>query len=364
MHNLGCIVVTNRNTTLMNRKYLTGGLLVFVCLGMSMVAYGQNEEDIVQFAQAKGDASQLITGYITPVIEGLSYGLNAGWFNTAKAHKPLGVDFGFTLSPVIIPDSKSYFDPDELDLETVVGWQNLDNSSAGAPTFLGPDDETQYEVDLDNDGVGDTFFNGPEGLNLKKYLKVTPVLMPMLQLGVGLVKGTDIKIRLLPKINVGNTKANFFGIGLLHDVKQYIPGLKLAPVELSVMGGLTSFKGVTDLSGKFNSNNNDPQEAVYKFNAFIFEALASRKFAVITLYGGIGYNGIKTDANINGNYIFFEGDPLLEFDVTDPFAATFKNNSMRLDGGFRLNLAAFYINGSFTLQEYSSYTLGMGFTVR
>ena len=48
-----------------------------------------------------------MNAYLNPVIEGLSYGFNGGWYNTAKAHKTLGFDLGVSMNAVFIPTSKN-----------------------------------------------------------------------------------------------------------------------------------------------------------------------------------------------------------------------------------------------------------------
>jgi hypothetical protein len=124
------------------------------------------------------------------------------------------------------------------------------------------------------------------------------------------------------------------------------------------MAGFTTFKGVTDLSGEFDGSN---QEAEYKFNAFLLQALVSKKLAFVTFFGGVGYNGIKTTANIRGTYQFING---VDATLTNPYSGTFKNNSMRMDVGMRINILAFYLYGAYSLQEYSAVTAGLGFTFR
>lgn len=345
------------------------GLCVLLALFFSLLLHAQiptlpqqHEQDIVKFLQAgSSDASKLIGGYIGPAIEGLSYGLNTGWYTTAKAHKPLGVDIGFSISPVFIPKSKDYFDPTALSLQTVKAFSNDDHPLLGAPSFFGPKDKTTYYTDLDGDGNLESFA-GPEGLNVRKDLKVAPVVMPVAQIGIGLIKGTDLKVRYMPTVELGGTKVSLIGFGLLHDVKQHIPGIKILPFDLSILAAYSKFKGTTDLSGYFDPGPGDTraQEGVYDFSAFLLEGLISKKIAIVTLYGGLGYNGIKTTAKINGSYTI-NGFPAA---LVDPYSQVIKNKSARFDAGVRLNLLAFYLMGQFTAQEYSSVTFGMGLTFR
>lgn len=333
---------------------------IAIALLTPLVLKAQNESDIVKYVQAgTADGSKLIGAYIGPVVEGLSYGLNTGWYTTAKAHSPLGIDVSFALSPVLVPKSKDYFDPASLSFQTITSFSNNTEPGKGAPSFFGPNDKTTYFLNIAGQP---TSFDGPQGLNIRNDIHVAPVLMPTVQLGVGLIKGTDLKIRYLPDVKVGHTHVKMIGFGLLHDVKQHIPGIKLLPFDLSILAAYTKLQGTTDLSGKFAGSAN--QEGTYNFGAFLLEGLISKKVALVTFYGGLGYDGIKTDAAVKGTYDYTLPGVPGQLSVTDPFKQTYKNKSARFDVGARLNLAAFYINGQFTAQEYSSYTLGLGFTFR
>lgn len=341
-------------------------LLMIGVLSGTFVSYAQNEDDLIRFMQSgQEDGSKLVTAYISPIVEGFSYALNGGWFHTAKPHKLGGFDINLSVTAVSIPRSRDFFNPDELGLSSnYLGFTNTSNNNNLAPTIIGPKDYTEYQYDVDGNTVT---ISGPQGLGIRKTLKIAPVGLPMAQVGIGLIKGTDIMFRYVPKTNIGSTDLNLFGFAVRHDIKQHIPGIKMLPFDLSVMAGYTSFKGVTNMSGiatEFPSATPGlRQESVYKFNAFLFEALISKKLAFVTFYGGLGFNGINTKANINGSYTFFSGQPY-EYELINPYAATFKNNSMRLDAGVRLNLLAFYLYGNYSVQEFQAFTFGLGFTFR
>ncbi|MCX7636773.1 MAG: hypothetical protein N2044_02895 [Cyclobacteriaceae bacterium] len=341
-------------------------ILLFSLMAGSSVVYSQGEDDLIRFFQMGAeDGSKLVTAYVGPVVEGFSYALNGGWFHTAKPHKLGGFDINISVTPVFIPKSRDYFDPNTLGLSSnVVAFRNESSNNNLAPSIIGPGDETEYDY---NTGNGIVTISGPKGLGIRKSLKVAPVGLPMVQVGVGLIKGTDIMVRYAPKTNISSTDLQLFGLAVRHDVKQHIPGIKMLPFDLSVLAGFTSFKGVTDMSGiasEFPPATSDSrQETVYKFNAFLLEALISKKLAFLTFFGGVGYNGINTKANINGSYTFFIGQPY-EFELNNPYSAKFKNNSMRLDVGMRINLMAFYLYGNYSIQEFQAFTFGLGFTFR
>jgi hypothetical protein len=99
-----------------------------------------------------------------------------------------------------------------------------------------------------------------------------------------------------------------------------------------------------------------------KLNSWLFQALISKKIAIVTFYGGVGYATIKTDTDIVGSYqVTYQGTTVT---YNNPVALQFKNNSLRLTGGFRLNLGPVYLNTDYTVQEYGTLSVGIGATVR
>lgn len=341
---------------MMSKTFFRGAIIAFV-VSTFMIGEvrSQDEQDLVEYLRAgQQDASKLIGAYLSPAVEGLSYSMNGGWFQTAKAHKSFGFDLNISLNAVFIPSSKNTFDPSSLGLQVA----QIVPANGEAPTIVGPNNEPQY--DLDDDGQAD--FEGPGGLDFKGNFKVSGVVAPTVTLGVGIYKGTDIKIRYMPEVEAGKTKINLIGFGLLHDVKQHIPGIRLVPFDLSIMGAFTRVDGTSGLDGTFNNGgDNRPQKIDYQMNAWLVQALVSKKLSVVTFYGGIGYNTINTKANITGSYVVPE---LGAVALVDPFNETFKNSSVRVTAGMRLKFGPIYIYGDYTLQQFSAVSAGLGFSFR
>lgn len=339
-------------------------LLVVLLVSTPMLTLAQSEDDIVDFLNAgKSDGQKLMNAYLNPMIEGLSYSFNGGWYHTAKAHNTLGFDLGVSLNAVWIPKSKNYFTPDDLNLEVT---ELTDSEISGkAPTIIGPKDPTTYGVDLDSDGnYDDVSFNGPEGLDFKKNIKVSGVLAPTAQLGIGIYKNTDLKIRWMPEVDAGSSKVKLLGFGVLHDVKQHIPGIKTLPIDLAMLVAFTNIKGSTDLTGGSIDRpvgDTQPQVMNYNMNAWLIQALISKKIAVVTFYGGIGYNAIKTTTDLRGNYVI-PGGP--SQGLKDPISFNFKNKSLKVTAGVRFKFGPIYLNGDYSIQEYNTLSVGLGVAVR
>lgn len=176
----------------------------------------------------------------------------------------------------------------------------------------------------------------------------------MLQLGFGLPKGIDIKLRLIPKIDLGDGKFNLFGIGVMHDVKQYIPGIKNLPFDLSAFVGYTGMKLDVPLDPSANPN----QKGIFEVKATTIQGIISKKISVVTFYGGLGYNIAKSNLALLGTYDI--GGTM----VTNPVDLNFAASGTRLTTGMRLKLAVFTFHADYTLQKYNALTFGFGINVR
>ncbi len=355
----------------MKNTYKNSLQLFVICLlfGSPSLMAQSNEADFAKFLQAqKDDASKLIEAYTTPAIKAVSYGMTNGWYHTGKAHGKLGVDLGVTMSAVFTPTSDDYFTPSTLGLKNTV----LTSSSVGpglAPAIFGPKGTTTYTSTYTPSGgvfpPQSASFNGPEGLDLRKSIGFSAVPVPMVQLGIGLIKNTDLKIRFVPESKVGASSVNMLGFGLLHDIKQHIPGIKMTPIDISILVAYNSLNGTTSL---INTNPADARpdskdgKVSYKLSSWVVQGIVSKKFSVLTLYGGVGYGSVTTKVNVTGTYTIVATPST--FDIKDPVAINFSNTGMKFTAGLRLKFGPLYLNGDYTLQKYNALTLGLGFSFR
>jgi len=337
-------------------------LILFLVATVSFGAWAQGDLNELM-AGSLEDATKLLDGYTKPALKAFGYGLNQGWYNTAKPHKTLGVDLTISVSAVTIPNSDLFYTVDNnqlnsLDLVSVDGQTVTPiTGSAQVPTIFGPDTPPTFE----NRQTG-AQFETPGGLDLKKEIGIQAMPVPIANLGIGLPKGFDLKIRFVPTVNIGDdAKFDLFGVGVMHDVKQYIPGIKNLPFDLSGFVGYTSMKLVSNLDVTAGNN----QSAEFKSSATTIQALISKKLSVVTFYGGIGYNIAKTKIAMLGDYEFEDefGYPVT---ITDPIALSSDASGMRATAGLRLKLAVITLHGDYTVQKdnFNTLTVGFGINVR
>ena len=98
--------------------------------------------------------------------------------------------------------------------------------------------------------------------------------MPVLQAGVGLIKNTEIDVRFLPELDLKGLSTGFFGIGVKHDILQWLPIVdKIYSTYL--------YKGYTKLSAAFEIE--DPSKTIspkvkYGFDSNNYKFIALKKF--------------------------------------------------------------------------------------
>jgi hypothetical protein len=325
----------------------------------SGVVMAQDPGDLLK--GSKEDANYLMKGYASPFLKSVGTGLNQGWYNTAKTHKKFGFDLTISGAFVGVPASEQFFTVNNQKFsnpEFKLTHDHRFNPIAGdgsgkVPTIFGPSTQSRYEL------AGEPI-EGADGLIELRDLPMERLPVPVVNIGFGLPKNIEIKLRYFSSdmIGISSDEINFsmFGVGIMHDVKQYIPGIKLLPFDLSAFVGYTRFTMDSEFDG------DDPnKKGKFQVNATTFQALISKKLAVLTVYGGVGYDFSKASLAAKGNYDL-DGDGTEE--TKNPIDLSVTNNGPRATAGMRLKLAVFTFHGDYTFQKYSTFTAGFGISVR
>ncbi len=362
--------------------------LLFILFLIPSIGFTQVDQISKFMAGGVNDAEQLFEAYISPYANAIGADLSAGWYNTAKVHKPGGFDITVTANVAIIPESDQSFNLDDLDL-TGIYTESIAPTAAGE-TNAGPTITYYQENPLTGEDVAIASFNTPKGSGLR----YTPA--PMLQASLGLFKGTEVMGRFTPELELGDAGTfSLWGVGLKHDVKQWIPGLKKFPVlHISVMGGYTSMSSSTGLSmlpefyndfasyiEPYNANIYSGQEMAMNFTSYTGSILVSANLPVVCFYGGLGFSTSKAELNLNGLYPIASvedevSDPNFgqvvvkeEDALEDPFNMEIKNTdgsttNPRINVGARLKFAVITLHFDYTYANYSVATAGLGITFR
>lgn len=221
-----------------------------------------------------------------------------------------------------------------------------------------------YSEDLD--------FEAPSGLDLGTPIIGAPV--PALQLGIGLPKNTEIKLRFLtdfglldsddPDAESGSLSG--FGIGVMHDLKQWIPGLKQVPFDFSGFMGYNRFSLKYDINeGSSSESFQGVGEAEMKASSLTIQGVISKKIAFITPYVGLGYNIASSSIKISGDYTYRDLDTGETITISNPVDLEFDGGSTpRLNAGLRIKLLILTIHAEYALQKYQTVTAGIGISIR
>ncbi len=328
-------------------------------------------------ASGPEDAQKLFEAYLSPYLNGFGASMTGGWYNTASAHQPLGFDISITANVALVPEEYRSYNVDELELGGLVRAPGAEEFS---PTVAGTK-ENGPQMQYDIEGFQQDAFELPAGIDFPY------VPTPMIQLGIGVYKGTDIIGRYMPKIGYGdNGKIGFWGLGLKHDIKQWIPGLKKLPVlNISVMGGYTKLNGFVattitpetlNLDQYYDGDPEvwDDQKLDLTSSSFTGNLLISADLPVVCFYGGIGFATTKTTLGLKGNYPMItgvdieSGQPIVGAEP-DPLTFESKNQDggvtkPRMNIGLRLKFGVFILQFDYTRANFNVVTAGMGFSFR
>ena len=342
------------------KKLVLGIVLLF---GINAV---NAQSDMVQLLAADiKDANKLISDYASPFLETFGNNLNNGWYSTAAPLKTgrFTITIGGTAS--FVPKDKQSFTIDPANYTNI---RTTGNVPITAPTVFGGDTPIKNLYAYYNDG-GTTIKTPIElkgtGINMSP--------LPIVQLSVGLIKGTEVMLRIFPKLDLGDYKAGYLGIGLKHDIKQWLPFMSKLPFELSFIGAYTSasFDMIGNDFLKVNDTVFNPKPSTdYKNQAINFSSKAwnanlviSKKLSLLTLFGGVRLSHYKTTLELKGNFpITIKNNGINEIKtLTDPIGFDVSGTHIGFNGGLRIKLGflAIFAEGSLVPGGYSSATAGL-----
>ena len=221
-------------------------ILLALVLGFTMQVQAQNSFSV-------GELNPYFSEYLKPMTTGLAVGMGQGWVHNAKPHKVLGFDVKFSAAVVQIPSSVHNFNGTALSKMQNDGYAlqsggNVVSFDRELPTLVSAS-TADYGFKKTITAGSDVSVDVPllDGLDFPYAGNVT------LQFAVGLPKGTELMVRFIPDMservnNLANIDAasvselNMWGLGVKHDIKQWIPVLsKLPIIEVSAMLAYSEF---------------------------------------------------------------------------------------------------------------------------
>lgn len=329
-------------------------------------------QELESILLAADDAGLLTENYLNPAMKGLMYSVNGGWYTTGKTHDKFGFDITISANASLVPSSDEFFNFVQSDYTFL----SLPNGESQIPTVMS-ESTTETDVDIRIPNGDGSFkvasFSMPGGIGSDLPLNAVP--SPMVQIGLGLPTNTDLKVRYVPNIAFDDDfESSLIGVGLQHDITQYLGPIEKLPLSISVLGAFTTLKATYNLNDEDFTDNVSVSngEAEFKLNTYTVQAIASLDFKIITFYGSVGYNGGKTTAKMKGDYTLTydveddNGNQIgtVNESITDPLNLGFDVNGMRATIGTRLNLAFFKIFADYSVQEYNTISAGVALSFR
>jgi len=218
-----------------------------------------------------------VEGYLGPLNTGLSGTMNSAIFRTGDV-PAVGLNFTIGLNVMAIgygDEDKTYLPTDPPGFTSLVATE--------VPTVVG--DPTGVIVE----GQSSLAQIYPGGFNLDGFEIAVP------ELSIGSVFGTRVIIRYIG-LDLGDSEFGEFkyiGYGAQHSISQWLP---LLPVDIAAGIFLQSF---------------EIGDNVVKASATHFNVTASKQFAILQPYVGLGYDSLDLDAMYED-----EDHPELSFDLT------------------------------------------------
>ena len=342
-------------------------ILLFICVLVfgASTAHAQLLDGLEAVLLAKEDAQKLIQGYTNPLAKSFIYGLNTGWAHSAKTHKQLGFDLSVGVGASMVTDADLSFIP--------TGLRYAEVPSNGLPTIFSKSNSVPLDVIIPANSETDELratLDFPSGVGDDLPIRGMPV--PTAQLSIGAFANTDVMLRYLPESNLEGASVSLWGIGLKHDLTQYLGPIDNLPFNLSILAAQTTVSSRYNIEPTTLSQNPmaDMRYVDFNLNAQTVQLLGSLDFPFLSVFGAVGISRGSADLGMKGVYEieYLQQIGGLEVptttSITDPVSLDYSANSTLATIGARLNLAILKIYAQYSLQEYSTASVGVSLGLR
>lgn len=293
---------------------MLSGAMLSVMILLVPAALAQNPfEDAVE--QLNSDN---VKGYLQPWVTSFGTDLNSGFYHTADIGTlGLTIRIDFIGMGTFIGDkqkkykTKNPFDGTEVETASIFGEMG---------TVVSPDSLVLYQ-----------FQNG--------QVKTSFIPFAVPQITIGDLYGTQGIFRFIQLPEMNNIpKVSLIGFGARHSVSRYLPTI---PVDLAAGLYFQSLK-IGDL---------------FEASTFVLGAQVSKKFAALTLYGGLQYESISMDIGYS-----YQGT-IPGYTPADPKISLNIDGESQIRGtvGFNLNLLALNIFADINIGSAVAASGGIGF---
>lgn len=339
------------------KKNICFAILFFCCLGALFPLQAQQERIEQVLRLGLNDAQKIMEAYNAPLGRTIGFAMSDGWHETAQPLKRWQSNFRFVQSSVVYPAYEQRYNLIDLRLENGV----VIAGDSSAPTAIGE----RGDLSVLRNRLNDSLVFLPQGLGLiYKQYAFFPAVYP--QFSIGLFRNTELSIRFLPNVAPlvspfvsdipDNIQMSYWGVSLMHDLKQWIPSIALAPFSLSVWGSYSQANFSYPLELR-SLGAGDPRDQLLRYGvtAYSVGMAASKKIAFLTLFGGMQYDKSIATNRLEGTYKV--GEEI----ITNPIDQTYEGQRIAANIGAKLRVKKTFLAVSAVLSQYSTLSVTIGF---
>lgn len=374
----------NRFFTKIKTLTAVGFCALVASIGYAPVAQAQLGDAGAILRSSKTDANLIMKEYLDPLGNSFGAGMNTGWNFQARPHRLLGFSLAVRAGFAIVPDEDLLFDLATLGLSNNI---RLTPGNTVTSTFAGPNSNASFDIMASGTTPGGQEFEYAlvENVRMPNGIDFSYIPTAMIQLNVGLIKDTELGLRYVPAVEMGDLpEISLFGVNVKHGLNQWIPGGGLIPVTIAVQGSWSTFNVSSgfDVQPSVNANTENPnafpastwdgQKAQIDATAWNLNLIVGRNIPFIGVYAGLGLENSTFNVGTPGNYPFLAPAPTDENPennrlevVNNPIDITIEGrNSVRALVGLHLSLGPLKIVTEYTMAEYSSINAGIALSIR
>jgi len=315
--------------------------------GFSQTNYVELIPNIIQDVQRFGEA------YIDPATDAAMYNVNSGWYSSAETKNFLEVELNVLSNISVIPNTGGNFILDPSTYNSIRFEDGYEPRNVAS--IFGSDMDISIYIDYETDeGTESIELELPPGID-NGNVNLLPTFF--IQGNLGLPKGTELKFRYSPEIEVGDITTEAKGLALQHEFTSWLKEDQDFFLDIAGMIAYSNFE-----ANYFIENEDPTSEAsiVSDLDAWSFSLIASKDLNNFTFFGGLDYSTAKSISNFQGIYTLPEEGEMFQ-NVLDQIEIENKTN------GFSGTLGINYLFGSFVtklavnLQKYSNLSIAVGY---
>lgn len=206
----------------MHKRFLKVAAAVALLCGGTLSAQSTSEI-LTQMGHLIDDALFYSDKYITPATDAAIYQASSGWIATPRKRELWDVTIGVHTNIFFTPNRDRAFVINNSDLS----FFTLENgTSATVPTAVGNKDQVYLTGQL---GDSEVRLKTPQGINRDV------VAYPYFQGSVALWYGTELVAKYSPKVQLKRSNYQVYGVGVTHNISQYIKKLQERDYSLSAL---------------------------------------------------------------------------------------------------------------------------------